>query len=61
VDTIDQGIEILTGLPAGERDEAGNYAQGSLNQRVEARLATLADKWRSFSAPPREVKQEGEP
>ncbi|MCK6627623.1 MAG: AAA family ATPase [Anaerolineae bacterium] len=61
VETVDQGIEILTGLPAGERDEAGNYPEGSLNQRVKARLAALADKWRSFSAPPREVKREGEP
>lgn len=57
VETIDQGIEILTGLPAGERDEAGNYPEGSLNQRVEARLAALAGKWRAFSAPP-EAKQE---
>lgn len=61
VETIDQGIEILTGLPAGERDEAGNYPEGSLNQRVEARLAALADKWRAFSAPPPEAKQEGQP
>ncbi|GAB4440151.1 MAG: ATP-binding protein [Anaerolineae bacterium] len=60
VETIDQGIEILTGLPAGERDEAGNYPEGSLNQRVETRLAALADKWRAFSAPP-EAKQKGQP
>jgi lon-related putative ATP-dependent protease len=61
VETIDQGIEILTGLPAGERDETGNYPEGSLNQRVETRLAALADKWRAFSAPPPEAKQEGQP
>jgi lon-related putative ATP-dependent protease len=60
VETIDQGIEILTGLAAGERDEAGNYPEGSLNQRVEARLAALADKWRTFNAPARAAKQEGE-
>jgi lon-related putative ATP-dependent protease len=50
VETIDQGIEILTGLPAGERDENGNYLEGSINQRVEARLTALAEKWRAFSA-----------
>lgn len=61
VETIDQGIEILTGLPAGERDESGNYPAGSLNQRVEARLITLANKWRAFSAPASEHKQEGAP
>ncbi|MBE7554700.1 MAG: AAA family ATPase [Anaerolineales bacterium] len=51
VETIDQGIEILTGLPAGERDEAGHFPEGSINQRVEARLAALAEKWQAFSAP----------
>jgi lon-related putative ATP-dependent protease len=50
VETIDQGLEILTGLPVGERDENGNYPEGSINQRVEARLAALAEKWRAFSA-----------
>jgi lon-related putative ATP-dependent protease len=59
VETIDQGIEILTGLPAGERDEAGNYPEGSFNQRVEARLAALADRWQAFNAPP-ETEQKGE-
>jgi lon-related putative ATP-dependent protease len=51
VETIDQGIELLTGLPAGERDEAGHFPEGSINQRVEARLAALAEKWQAFSAP----------
>lgn len=51
VETIDQGIEILTGLPAGERDTAGHFPEGSINQRVEARLAALAEKWQAFSAP----------
>jgi predicted ATP-dependent protease len=48
VETIDQGLEILTGLPAGERDESGNFSEGSLNQRVEARLATMAEQLQSF-------------
>jgi predicted ATP-dependent protease len=45
VETIDQGLEILTGLPAGERDEAGNFPAGSVNQRVETRLAAMAEAW----------------
>jgi lon-related putative ATP-dependent protease len=57
VETIDQGIEIVTGLLAGERDQAGNYPAGSLNQRVEARLAALTDRWRAFSALPGEAEQ----
>ncbi|MBN1137772.1 MAG: AAA family ATPase [Anaerolineae bacterium] len=44
VETIDQGIELLTGLPAGERNKAGSYPKGSINGRVEARLADLAKK-----------------
>jgi predicted ATP-dependent protease len=44
VETIDQGIEILTGIPAGERDAAGNFPPGTINQRVEARLVELAEK-----------------
>ncbi len=44
VETVDQGIELLTGTPAGERDEAGNYPAGSINGLVEARLAELTDK-----------------
>ncbi|NDD63232.1 MAG: ATP-binding protein, partial [Acidobacteria bacterium] len=44
VNTIDEGIEILTGLPAGERDANGNFPFGSINQRVEVRLVELAEK-----------------
>ena len=44
VEDIDQGIEILTGLPAGESDEEGNYPEGTVNGKVQARLAELAKK-----------------
>ena len=44
VETIDQGIEILTGAPAGERDRSGQFPDGTVNQRVEARLIELAEK-----------------
>jgi lon-related putative ATP-dependent protease len=50
VETIDQGIEILTGVPAGERDEEGNYPEGSVNARVEQRLAAIAEKRARFAA-----------
>ncbi|MFO0755376.1 MAG: ATP-binding protein [Byssovorax sp.] len=42
VRTIDEGIELLTGEPAGERDAAGAFAAGSVNARVEAKLVALA-------------------
>ena len=48
VSTIDQGIEILTGVPAGERDATGQYAPGTINHRVEQRLSDYAERMRSF-------------
>ncbi|MDY7078554.1 MAG: ATP-binding protein, partial [Chloroflexota bacterium] len=50
VRTVDQALELLTGTPAGERDEEGNFSEGSINQRVEARLIELAEKQRDFAA-----------
>lgn len=44
IETIEQGIEVLTGLPAGTRGKNGKYPKGTINQRVEARLRTFARK-----------------
>jgi predicted ATP-dependent protease len=55
VETIDQGIEILTGVPAGDRDQLGFFPEGSINQRVEARLVDLAEK-RAAAAEPKEIQ-----
>ena len=44
VETIDQGIAILTGVSAGEPDASGNFPEGSVNQKVEARLVDFASK-----------------
>jgi lon-related putative ATP-dependent protease len=53
VETIDQGIELLTGVPAGEPDDTGEFPAGSVNQRVEARLIALAEKRLAFGVPER--------
>jgi lon-related putative ATP-dependent protease len=53
VETIDQGIEVLTGVPAGERDAQGEFPAGSVNQRVEARLIALSEKRLAFGVPER--------
>jgi len=42
IDSIDQGIEILTGLPAGERGTDGAYTAGTLHARVQERLTAMA-------------------
>ena len=42
VQTIDQGIALLTVQPAGERGGDGSYAAGSVNRLVEERLKQFA-------------------
>jgi lon-related putative ATP-dependent protease len=44
VDHIDQGIELLTGIPAGVRDKKGKYPKGTVNRRVEDRLEEFTRK-----------------
>jgi predicted ATP-dependent protease len=48
VHTIDEGLEILTGKPAGERDADGAFPPDSVNGRVQARLRGYADRIREY-------------
>ena len=54
VESIDQGIEILTGTPAGEPDEEGNYPEGTINGLVQAELIRLAEEREALSGPDEE-------
>lgn len=38
---VDEAMSLLTGLPAGQRDEEGQYTEGSINRLVEDRLIEL--------------------
>jgi hypothetical protein len=49
IGTVDEGVDLLTGLPAGERDGAGKYPDGTVNALVEARLRAFADVRRRFA------------
>ena len=49
VSTIDEGIEILTGVKAGARNKKGAFPPDSINGLVEARLNQLADQRRAFA------------
>ena len=49
VETVDQGIALLTGRPADERDVAGAFPAGSVNGLVEARLKGFAAARRAFA------------
>ncbi|MFZ1414852.1 MAG: AAA family ATPase [Defluviicoccus sp.] len=44
VETIDQGIALLTGVPAGTADEKGVYPPGTVNRAVANRLARFVRK-----------------
>jgi lon-related putative ATP-dependent protease len=50
VKTIDEGIEILTGIPAGERQPDGSYPEGTVNYRVDKRLRELAEGLKGYYA-----------
>lgn len=48
VKTIDQGIEILTGVKAGVLGKNGRYEKGTVNYLVDKKLEELAKKWSRF-------------
>jgi predicted ATP-dependent protease len=47
---VDQGIELLTGVPSGAPDDAGHYPEGTINGLVEARLTDMAEKARAYAS-----------
>jgi transcriptional regulator with GAF, ATPase, and Fis domain len=49
VATIDEGIEILTGVKAGERGAEGRFPAGTINRLVEDKLRTFAERARGFT------------
>lgn len=49
VDSVDQAIALLTGMPAGALDADGHYPEGSINHRVMARLTELTGIRKSFA------------
>ncbi len=48
VETIDQGIEMLTGVKAGKRTKSG-FEKNSINYLVEKRLSDYASKMKGFA------------
>jgi predicted ATP-dependent protease len=54
--TIDEGIEILTGVRAGRRRKNGSYPESTVNYLVDKRLKEMAERLKGFYA---EEKKEG--
>ncbi len=48
VRTVDEGLEVLTGLPAGQADGDEAFPVGTINDRVRKRLADLGERLRRF-------------
>jgi predicted ATP-dependent protease len=53
VRTIDEGIEFLTGVAAGERQPGGSFPEGTVNYLVDKRLREMAEMARDYQLPQR--------
>ncbi|MDU8925760.1 AAA family ATPase [Alisedimentitalea sp. MJ-SS2] len=51
IETIDQGIAVLTGTEAGVRDASGAFPDGTVNALVEAKLRGFAETRKAFARP----------
>ena len=49
VDTIDEGLEVLTGVPAGEADAKGKFPKGTINYLADQKLEKLVKALKEFS------------
>jgi len=57
VKSIDEGIEILTEVKAGERKKDEIFEEGTVNYLVDQELQRLAQSWKTFTAPPEKEKE----
>jgi predicted ATP-dependent protease len=48
IETVDDGVELLMGLPAGTRDRKNEWTPKSVGARVAAKLKHYAEKAKSF-------------
>jgi lon-related putative ATP-dependent protease len=59
VASVDQALELMTGLPAGARGADGKWSDRSVHARVDARLRTLAEALRRFAEPEQRPARNG--
>jgi len=50
VRTIDEGLEILTGVRAGKQSSNGGFEPGTVNALAAQKLSAYAEDWRDFEA-----------
>jgi predicted ATP-dependent protease len=64
VSSVDDALEALTGVSAGERQADGTYPEGSVHYLVDKRLREMGEAMRQFGRKPKDEaqdKEEGEP
>lgn len=49
IDHIEQGLELLTGLPAGKRGDDGSYPEATVNHAVAQALERLSRAWKEHA------------
>ena len=59
VETIDEGLGLLTGMAAGERQADGTYPEATINYLVDKRLRQMAEGMRGFQASSEDKKGDG--
>jgi ATP-dependent Lon protease len=55
IKTVDEGIELLSGLPAGEKKADWSYAEGTVNYFVDKKLQALAEGLKKFASEEKET------
>ncbi|NTV56222.1 MAG: AAA family ATPase, partial [Deltaproteobacteria bacterium] len=58
ISTIEEGVEILTGMEAGTLQHDGTYPEGTLSRRVDDRLVELGEIVRKFGKESEEGSRE---
>ena len=61
VDTVDDGIELLTGVKAGRRNRKGKFPPDTVHGQVEARLRQIGETLDKSGKPSTEGKAESKP
>lgn len=58
VETVDEGLELLTGMPAGERGPDGTFPEGTVHRAVMDRLIEWAEVMKEHAHPEEMVTDE---
>ncbi len=59
VSSIDEGLEVLTGMPAGKKRKDGIYPKDSINYKVARQLKDMAARLKQFAEPEAKAKKKG--